>query len=49
MMSVLRQVEVKDYTPIGPAEGHLNHLKLLKRQSYGRVGLESLSQRLLAS
>jgi len=32
----------------GPVEGHINRLKLLKRQSYGRAGLAHLSRRLLA-
>ena len=33
----------------GPVEGHINRLKLLKRQSYGRVGGAHLSRRLLAA
>lgn len=32
----------------GPVEGHINRLKLLKRQSYGRAGVAHLSRRLLA-
>jgi transposase len=33
----------------GPVEGHINRLKLLKRQSYGRAGVAHLSRRLLAA
>jgi len=33
----------------GPVEGHINRLKLLKRQSYGRAGLAHLSHRFLAA
>ena len=33
----------------GPVEGHINRLKLLKRQSYGRAGVTHLSRRLLAA
>jgi transposase len=33
----------------GPVEGHINRLKLLKRQAYGRAGLAHLSRRLLAA
>jgi transposase len=33
----------------GPVEGHINRLKLLKRQSYGRAGLDLLRIRLLAA
>ena len=29
-----------------PAEGHLNRLKMLKRQMYGRAGIELLCARL---
>src|SRR5690606_362613 len=32
----------------GPAEGHINKLKLLKRQMYGRAGIELLRRRCLA-
>jgi transposase len=31
----------------GPVEGHINRLKLLKRQSYGRAGFAYLRQRVL--
>ena len=31
----------------GQAEGQINRLKLLKRQSYGRAGLDLLRQRVL--
>jgi len=31
----------------GPVEGHINRLKLIKRQAYGRAGLSSLQHRLL--
>lgn len=31
----------------GPVEGHINHLKLIKRQAYGRAGLSYLQHRLL--
>jgi transposase len=33
----------------GPVEGHINRLKLLRRQSYGRAGIAHLSRRLLAA
>jgi transposase len=33
----------------GPVEGHINRLKLLKRQAYGRAKLDLLRARLLAS
>jgi transposase len=33
----------------GPTEGHINRLKLLKRQSYGRAKLDLLRQRVLAA
>jgi len=33
----------------GPVEGHINRLKLLKRQSYGRAKLGLLRIRLLAA
>jgi transposase len=33
----------------GPTEGHINRLKCLKRQMYGRAKLDLLSQRLLAT
>jgi transposase len=31
----------------GPVEGHINHLKLIKRQAYGRAGLSYLQHRFL--
>ena len=31
----------------GPVEGHINRLKTLKRQMYGRAGLELLRARVL--
>jgi len=31
----------------GPVEGHINRLKLIKRQAYGRAGLSYLQQRFL--
>jgi transposase len=31
----------------GPVEGHINRLKLLKRESYGRAGVQLLRQRLM--
>jgi transposase len=31
----------------GPTEGHVNRLKLLKRQMYGRAGLDLLRMRAL--
>jgi len=31
----------------GPVEGHINRLKTLKRQMYGRAGFELLRARLL--
>lgn len=31
----------------GPVEGHINRLKMLKRQMYGRAGIELLSRRFL--
>jgi transposase len=31
----------------GPVEGHITRLKLLKRQGYGRSGLDTLKQRFL--
>jgi transposase len=33
----------------GPVEGHINRLKTLKRQMYGRAGFELLRARLLLS
>jgi transposase len=33
----------------GPVEGHINRLKLLKRQSYGRAGVAHLTRRLLVA
>jgi transposase len=32
----------------GPTEGHINRLKTLKRQMYGRAKFDLLRQRLLA-
>jgi transposase len=31
----------------GPVEGHINRLKTLKRQMFGRAGLDLLQQRFL--
>jgi transposase len=31
----------------GPVEGHINRLKLLKRQGYGRAGVTLLRQRVM--
>jgi transposase len=31
----------------GPIEGHINHLKMLKRQMFGRARLDLLAQRSL--
>ena len=31
----------------GPVEGHINRLKLLKRQGYGRAGVKLLRQRVM--
>lgn len=31
-----------------PVDGHINKLKLLKRQMYGRAGIELLRRRFLA-
>lgn len=33
----------------GPVEGHVNRLKLLKREGYGRAGVRLLRQRLMQS
>jgi transposase len=33
----------------GPVEGHINRLKILKRQMYGRATLDLLKRRLLAA
>lgn len=33
----------------GPVEGHVNRLKMLKRQMFGRANLELLRRRLLAT
>ena len=38
---------VKQVWSNGPAEGHINRLKMLKRQMYGRAGVELLRARLL--
>ena len=34
-------------TSNGPVEGHINRLKMLKRQMYGRAGLALLTRRFL--
>jgi transposase len=31
----------------GPIEGHINHLKMLKRQMFGRAKLDLLTRRFL--
>jgi transposase len=31
----------------GPVEGHINRLKMLKRQMYGRASIDLLSRRFL--
>jgi len=33
----------------GPVEGHVNRLKFIKRQGYGRAGFDLLKQRVLAA
>ena len=33
----------------GPVEGHINRLKLIKRQAYGRAGLAYLQHRFLSA
>jgi transposase len=33
----------------GPTEGHVNRLKMVKRQMYGRAKLDLLKQRLIAA
>src|SRR5258708_12804843 len=33
----------------GPVEGHINRLKLIKRQAYGRAGLSYLQHRFLSA
>jgi transposase len=33
----------------GPTEGHINRLKTLKRQIYGRAGFDLLRARILAA
>jgi transposase len=33
----------------GPTEGHINRLKMVKRQMFGRAKLDLLKQRLMAS
>jgi transposase len=45
----LSAVEAAVTTPWsnGPVEGHINRLKVLKRQMYGRAGVELLRARLL--
>lgn len=37
------------FTSNGPVEGHINRLKMLKRQMYGRAGIDLLSKRFLLS
>ena len=32
---------------MGPVEGHINRLKMIKRQMYGRAGFELLRARVL--
>jgi transposase len=34
-------------TSNGPVEGHINRLKILKRQMYGQAGIDLLSRRFL--
>jgi len=45
----LRAVELAITSPWnnGPMEGHINRLKVLKRQMYGRAGFELLRARVL--
>jgi hypothetical protein len=31
----------------GPVEGHVNHIKMIKRQMFGRAGLPLLRKRVL--
>jgi transposase len=38
---------LKDSFSNGPVEGHINRLKTLKREMYGRAGFELLRARLL--
>jgi transposase len=33
----------------GPVEGHVNRLKFIKRQGYGRAGFDLLKRRVLAA
>ncbi len=43
------QNSLKEPFSNGPVEGHINRLKTLKRQMYGRAGFELLRARLLPS
>jgi transposase len=45
----LKAVELSITTPWsnGPIEGHINRLKAIKRQMYGRAGFELLKARVL--
>jgi transposase len=45
----LKAVELSIATPWsnGPIEGHINRLKAIKRQMYGRAGFELLKARVL--
>jgi transposase len=45
----LRAVELAMTVPWsnGPMEGHINRLKMIKRQMYGRAGFELLKARVL--
>jgi transposase len=43
------QNSLKESFSNGPVEGHINRLKTLKRQMYGRAGFELLRARLLPS
>jgi transposase len=38
---------VKTHWSNGPVEGHINRLKMIKRQMYGRAGFELLRARVL--
>jgi transposase len=38
---------VREQWSNGPVEGHINRLKLLRRQMYGRAGVEFLRARAL--
>jgi hypothetical protein len=43
------QNALKESFSNGPVEGHINRLKTLKREMYGRAGFELLRARLLPS